>query len=166
MGPLLKVKSWPVYFLNGYKFHTSSWGEGKSTYNIAVCISGVGQNGITSESYGVLKEIIKFEWPMTLFMNASIEDEPINCLSNDQVDSEEVNESSFQVVVNENEHDIIKNGDEDMSNEEEEGDEKTSSEEANFEEEEISEEEDFYYSKDLASHFHTQEEDEYEYEKD
>lgn len=31
-------------------------------------MSGVGQDGITSEYYGILKEIIKFEWPMTSFI--------------------------------------------------------------------------------------------------
>ncbi|KAM3395606.1 prothymosin alpha-like [Capsicum galapagoense] len=166
MGPLRKAKSWPVYFMYGYKFHTSSWGEGKSTYNSGLCVSGVGQDGITSEYYGVLKEIIEFEWPMTSFMNISIEDGPIVCLHDDQDDSEEVDGSIFQAVVNENEHDISEERDEDISNNEEEGDKETSNKEANDEEEETSEEEDFFYSEDSASHFHTQEEDEDEYEED
>ncbi|KAM3238413.1 hypothetical protein P3L10_013444 [Capsicum annuum] len=163
---LRKAKSWPIYFVNGYKFHTSSWGEGKSTYNSGVCVSGIGQDGITSEYYGVLKEIIKLEWPMTSFMNASIEDGLIDCLRDDQADGEEVDGSSFQVVVNENKHDIIEMGDEYMSNEEMKGDEETSSEEANDKEEETSEEDDFFDSEESASHFHTQEEDKYEYEED
>ncbi|KAL3358674.1 hypothetical protein AABB24_015666 [Solanum stoloniferum] len=54
--------------MNGYKFHTASWGEGKSTYNSGVCVSGTGQNGSISEYYGVLKEIIELEWPMAPFM--------------------------------------------------------------------------------------------------
>ncbi|KAM3382277.1 hypothetical protein P3S68_007850 [Capsicum galapagoense] len=259
MRPLRKAKSWPVYFVNGYKFHTSSWGEGKSTYNSGVCVTGVGQDGITSEYYGVLKEIIKFEWPMTSFMklvlfycdwfdpskhgmkvdsqfcivkvqrrgryskfdpfifpqtatqvyyanhpekkgnkadwwvviktkpkraidtrynlkvayqekqsyfSASIEDDPIDCLRDDQADGEEVDGSSFQDVVNENKRDIIEKVDEDISNEEDEGDEEISSEEANDEEEKTSEEEDFSDNDNSASHFYIQEEDEDEYEED
>ncbi|KAM3216937.1 hypothetical protein P3L10_026380 [Capsicum annuum] len=164
MRLLRKAKSWPVYFVNGYKFHTSSWGEGKSTYNSGVCVTGVGQDGITSEYYGVLKEIIEFEWPMTSFMN--IEDDPIDCLRDDQADGEEVDGSSFQDVVNENKRDIIEKVDEDISNEEDEGDEEISSEEANDEEEKTSEEEDFSDNDNSTSHFYTQEEDEDEYEED
>ncbi|PHT43154.1 hypothetical protein CQW23_17179 [Capsicum baccatum] len=70
--------------------------------------------------------------------SASIEDGPIDCLRDDQADGEEVDGS----------------------------DEETSSEEANDEEEETSEEDDFSDRKDSASHFHTQEEDEDEYEED
>ncbi|KAM3325804.1 hypothetical protein P3S67_000929 [Capsicum chacoense] len=98
--------------------------------------------------------------------SASIEDDPIDCLCDDQADSEEVDESSFQAIVNENERDIIEKGDEDISNEEEKGDEETLSEEANDEEKKTSEEEDFLDSDDSTSHFHTQEEDEDEYKKD
>ncbi|KAG5585375.1 hypothetical protein H5410_045809 [Solanum commersonii] len=61
MRPLRQARSWPVYFTNGYKFHTASWGEGKSTYNSGVCVSGTGQDGSISEYYGVLKEIIELE---------------------------------------------------------------------------------------------------------
>ncbi|PHT42742.1 hypothetical protein CQW23_16767 [Capsicum baccatum] len=225
----------------------------KSTYNSGVCVSGIGQDDITSEYYGFLKEIIEFEWPMTLFIklvlfycdwfdpskhgmkvdsqfgiskvqkrgkyskfypfifpqtttqvyyanhlerkgnkvdwwvviktkpreavntrynlevayqeeqsrfSASIENDPIDCLRDEQVDSEEVDESSFKDIVNENERDIIEEKDDYMSNKEEEGDEKTTSEEANDEEEETSEEVDFSGSEDSTSHFHTQEKDE------
>ncbi|KAF3653315.1 hypothetical protein FXO38_15686 [Capsicum annuum] len=81
-------------------------------------------------------------------------------------DGEEVDGSSFQAVVNKNERDIIEEGDENISNEEEVGDEETSSEEANDEEEETSEEEDFLDSDDSASHFHIQDEEEDKYEED
>ncbi|PHT54682.1 hypothetical protein CQW23_03168 [Capsicum baccatum] len=71
---------------------------------------------------------------------------------------QEVDGSSFQVVVNENGRDLIKEGDEDILNKEEEGDEETSSEESNDEEGEQSEEEDFFDSNDSSRNFHTQEE--------
>ncbi|PHU25194.1 hypothetical protein BC332_03526 [Capsicum chinense] len=89
--------------------------------------------------------------------SSSIEDDPIDCLHDDQADGKEVDKSSFQAFVNKNEHDIIEERNEDISNEEEKGDEETSSEEANDEEEETNEEEDFFYSEDSTSHFHTQE---------
>lgn len=54
--------------MNGYKFHTSSWGEGRNSYNSWVCVSGTGQDGTTSEYYGVLEEIIELEWLMTSCM--------------------------------------------------------------------------------------------------
>lgn len=27
--PLYVVTTWPIYFVNGYKFHTDEWSEGK-----------------------------------------------------------------------------------------------------------------------------------------
>lgn len=90
-------------------------------------------------------------------VSASIEDDLIDYLCDDQANGEEVDRSSFQSVVNENERDLVKEGDKDISTKEEEGDEETSSGEANDEEEETSEEEDFFDSEDSASHFHTQE---------
>lgn len=57
-GPLRLAKSWPIYFANGFKFHTSSWGEGRTTYNSGVCVSGIGH-----DFYGVITEILEFEWP-------------------------------------------------------------------------------------------------------
>ncbi|PHT46235.1 hypothetical protein CQW23_15393 [Capsicum baccatum] len=233
MGPLRKAKSWPVYFVNGYKFHTSSWGEGQSTYNSGVCVTGVGQDDITSEYYSILKEIIEFEWPMTSFMKlvlfycdwfdpskhgikvdsqfgivevrkrgryskfdpfifsqtatqvyyashperkgnkadwwVVIKIKPRGAVYtryNLEVAYQEEQSRFSATIVNENERDIIEEGDEDISNEEEEGDEETSSEEANDEEEETNEDEDFLNSDDSASHFHTQYEEESEYEED
>ncbi|KAL4564122.1 hypothetical protein LXL04_028174 [Taraxacum kok-saghyz] len=37
--PLHMVKSYNVYFVNGYKFHNESYGENKVTKNSGVCIS-------------------------------------------------------------------------------------------------------------------------------
>jgi len=62
-GPLRVAKSWPIYFVNGYKFHTAAWGDGKTTYNSGVCVSGIGHDETTNDYYGVLKEILELEWP-------------------------------------------------------------------------------------------------------
>ncbi|PHU04605.1 hypothetical protein BC332_25427 [Capsicum chinense] len=231
----------------------------EKVHNSGVCVTNIGQDGITSEYYGDLREIIKFEWPMTSFMklvlfyynwfdlskhsmkvdsqfgiaevrkrgryskfdpfifpqtatqvyyanylerkenkadwwvvikknprgvvetrfnfefsyqekqscfSASVKDDPTDFLCDDQTESEEVDESCFQAVINENERDIIEEGDEDISNKEEKVDKEISSEESNDEEKETSEENDLFYSDDLASHFHTQEENKDEYEED
>lgn len=58
-----RAKSWPICFVNGYKFHTLSRGEGKTTYNSGVCVSGTGHDGTSSDYYGVLIEILELEWP-------------------------------------------------------------------------------------------------------
>jgi hypothetical protein len=60
---LRQAKSWPIYFVNGFKFHTTSWGEGKTTYNSGVCVSGIGHDGTPNDYYGVVREILEFEWP-------------------------------------------------------------------------------------------------------
>jgi hypothetical protein len=52
-----------MYFVNGFKFHTTSWGEGKTTYNSGVCVSGIGHDGTPNDYYGVVREILEFEWP-------------------------------------------------------------------------------------------------------
>lgn len=49
MGLLRKARFWLVYFMNGYKFHTTRWGEGKNTYNSGVCVSGTGKDGNVSK---------------------------------------------------------------------------------------------------------------------
>ncbi|KAK6793647.1 hypothetical protein RDI58_007100 [Solanum bulbocastanum] len=137
MGPLRRAKSWPIYVVNGYKFHTSSWGEGRSTYNSGVCVSGTRQDGTISEYYGVLKEIIELEWPMTSCMN-------------------------LQVIGIEDGHNLIEEEDKKISSQEEEGDDETTSEKEDEEEEATSEEEEFFDSDDSVG----QEEDEDENEED
>ncbi|CAH9124267.1 unnamed protein product, partial [Cuscuta epithymum] len=56
--PLAIVKSYPVYFINGYKFHTESYGLNKSTMNYGVCITGA-----YGDYYGKLQEILEVEYP-------------------------------------------------------------------------------------------------------
>lgn len=87
-------------------------------------------------------------------VSARIEDDSIDSVWDDQVDGEEVDGSSFQFIVNENEDDSIEEGDEEistkeeksneeMSGDEEEGDEETSSDKNKEEENATSEDEHF-----------------------
>ena len=58
------VKTWPMYFVNGYKFHTQSWNDGKKTFNCGICVKGTGNvNSSEDDFYGILKEIIQLEYP-------------------------------------------------------------------------------------------------------
>ncbi|KAL4573651.1 hypothetical protein LXL04_020465 [Taraxacum kok-saghyz] len=56
--PLRTVKTYNVYFINCYKFHTVSYGEKKLTMNTGVCISGD-----SCDYYGMLLEILEVEYP-------------------------------------------------------------------------------------------------------
>nr|XP_009757555.1 PREDICTED: uncharacterized protein LOC104210361 isoform X1 [Nicotiana sylvestris]XP_009757556.1 PREDICTED: uncharacterized protein LOC104210361 isoform X1 [Nicotiana sylvestris] len=53
-------------------------------------------------------------------VNLSIEDDPIDCLQDEQVDGEEVDMSSFQSVINEDGYDLIEVEDEEVASEAEE----------------------------------------------
>lgn len=37
-GPTPHVRLWPMYFVNGYKFHTVEWSNSRSTENYGVCM--------------------------------------------------------------------------------------------------------------------------------
>ncbi|XP_057418581.1 uncharacterized protein LOC130712785 [Lotus japonicus] len=39
-GPNRKVETWPIYFVNGFKFHTKEWSVNKKTINSRVCVEG------------------------------------------------------------------------------------------------------------------------------
>ena len=52
------VKTHNVYFVNGYKFHTVSYGENKLTMNSGVCISSD-----SCDYYGKLLEILEVKYP-------------------------------------------------------------------------------------------------------
>ncbi|KAJ8770996.1 hypothetical protein K2173_023321 [Erythroxylum novogranatense] len=57
-GPLRTVKSYPVYFINGYKYHTECHGHNMSTIN-----SGVSIQGEMMDYYGKIIEILEVEYP-------------------------------------------------------------------------------------------------------
>ncbi|KAK8946630.1 hypothetical protein KSP39_PZI007428 [Platanthera zijinensis] len=52
------VKGWNGYFVNGYRFHTLKYGEGKSTMNSGVCVNGSYYNDSNEDYYGELLEIL------------------------------------------------------------------------------------------------------------
>jgi hypothetical protein len=60
-GPVSNVKQWHTYFVNGYKFHTQSWTEGKETRNSGVCMKGITEND-ESDFYGVIDNIIEISY--------------------------------------------------------------------------------------------------------
>lgn len=59
--PKRKVKSWPIYIVNEYKFHTVLWDEGMNSSNHGVHVSGT--NGeLEYDFYGILIDIIQLEY--------------------------------------------------------------------------------------------------------
>ncbi|XP_057990748.1 uncharacterized protein LOC110633890 [Hevea brasiliensis] len=61
-GPLRSVKSYPIYFINSYRFHTSSHGANRSTMNSGVCIRGSTYGDNSNNYYGILKEVVQIEY--------------------------------------------------------------------------------------------------------
>nr|GMD63915.1 uncharacterized protein LOC109173559 [Ipomoea batatas] len=62
-GPLLEVKTYSGYIVNGYKFQTYSYCNGKSTTNCGVCVKGTGLAEGEADFYGILSEIVEIEYP-------------------------------------------------------------------------------------------------------
>ncbi|XP_052724112.1 uncharacterized protein LOC128193952 [Vigna angularis] len=61
LGPLRCVKEWHTYFVNGYKFHTHAWSQGKKTINSGVHVKGLTEGG-EDDFYGVIKHIYELEY--------------------------------------------------------------------------------------------------------
>jgi len=61
-GPKRVVKTWPVYFVNGYRFHTRKHSEGKKTINSGVCVRGGSHDEAENDYYGVLEEVVQLEY--------------------------------------------------------------------------------------------------------
>ena len=61
-GPGSKVNSWNKFFVNGYKFHTKAWSEGKKTMNYGLQVKGVTDGG-EDDFYGLVENIYEFEYP-------------------------------------------------------------------------------------------------------
>ena len=97
--------------------------------------------GVVDTRYNM--EVAYQEKQSHVTISASIEDGPVDCLRDDQVEGEEIHESNFQPVVSENEVE----------------DEETTSEEEEVEEGETSEVEEFFDTDDSKDHFQTQEQD-------
>lgn len=60
-GPLTQVKEWHTYFVNGYKFHTQSWTEDKTTINSGVYVKGE-PGGVADDFYGVIQHIYELSY--------------------------------------------------------------------------------------------------------
>ena len=56
-GPLRTVKSYPVYFINDFKYHTQSHGNNRATTNSGVCIKGE-----LMDYYGKITKILEIEY--------------------------------------------------------------------------------------------------------
>ena len=57
-GPLCIVKSYPIYFINDFKYRTQSHGNNRATTNSEVCIKGE-----LMDYYGKITEILEIEYP-------------------------------------------------------------------------------------------------------
>ena len=58
------VKTWPMYFVNGYKFHMQSWNDSNKTFNYGICVKGTrNMNFSEDDFYSILKEIIQLQYP-------------------------------------------------------------------------------------------------------
>lgn len=64
-GPSALIKTYPGYYINGYKFHTLEHGSQRSTMNSGVCIKGETYGTDTQELdfYGRLLEVCELEYP-------------------------------------------------------------------------------------------------------
>lgn len=53
--------SWNIYFVNGYKFHTEAWSEGKKTVNCGVHVKGLTEGG-EDDYYGKINHIYELDY--------------------------------------------------------------------------------------------------------
>jgi hypothetical protein len=61
MGPASKAISWNMHFVNGYKFHTQEWSNGKKTTNCGVHVKGITEGG-EDDYYGIIQHIFQLEY--------------------------------------------------------------------------------------------------------
>ncbi|KAI0508150.1 hypothetical protein KFK09_014284 [Dendrobium nobile] len=62
-GPMRKVRTWPIYIVNGFRFHTKSWSERRKTENCGVCVGGNTHEEDEYDYYGILNEVLDLEYP-------------------------------------------------------------------------------------------------------
>ena len=60
-GPNRIAISWPVFFVNGFKFHTSEHSRGKTTNNSGVSVRGDAGGG-ENTWYGVLSHVYELKY--------------------------------------------------------------------------------------------------------
>lgn len=62
LGPYAKVLCYKAYDVNGYRFHTSSYGKNKSTVNSHICVKGEWYDDTEHDYYGIIEEIVELEF--------------------------------------------------------------------------------------------------------
>ncbi|XP_075520630.1 uncharacterized protein LOC142553948 [Primulina tabacum] len=62
-GPLMKVKTYRGYCINGFNFHTVHETSFKGTNNSGLQVSGHMSSGNVTEFYGQIEEIVEIEYP-------------------------------------------------------------------------------------------------------
>lgn len=61
-GPSRWVKTYKGYFVNGFKFHTTHYGQHKSTTNSGVCVLGRSWDENEVDYFGLLEEVLEIEY--------------------------------------------------------------------------------------------------------
>ena len=51
-----------MYDVNGFRFHTESYGINRKTKNYGVCVEGENWDGTSNDYFGILEEIIQLEY--------------------------------------------------------------------------------------------------------
>jgi hypothetical protein len=62
MGPSNLVKCYNGYYVNGFKFHTQSYGRFKKTMNSGVCVKGSCYDANECDYYGMLEEVVRLKY--------------------------------------------------------------------------------------------------------
>ena len=58
------MKTWLIYFVNGYKFHAQSWNKKRKTFNYGIYVRGIVNVNLSEDDfYGILKEKIQLKYP-------------------------------------------------------------------------------------------------------
>lgn len=61
-GPSTSVKCYNGYYVNGFTFHTQSYGRFKKTMNSEVCVKGSCYDDNECDYYGMLKEVVRLKY--------------------------------------------------------------------------------------------------------
>jgi len=62
IGPSTSVKCYNGYYVNGFKFHTQSYGRFKKMMNSGVCMKGNCYDDNERDYYGMLKEVVRLKY--------------------------------------------------------------------------------------------------------
>lgn len=63
IGPKRNVKTYPIFFVNGFKFNTKDYGAEKLTYNSGVFVKGSDDpDEHLKDFYGVLTQILELTY--------------------------------------------------------------------------------------------------------